>query len=251
MSTFEIKQIGSRLPQARPSSSSDQSPCAACTVRSLTLCAALEDTELAHLTALVTSVELAPGDTLFNETDDAAHIFNITAGVIKVYKLLPDGRRQVTGFLFPGDFAGLARDGGYAYGAEAVTPTTLCRFRRKELEALFRRFPKLERRLLELAWNELVADQEQMMLLGRKTARERIVSFLLMLSARAVRRGQKPTPVNVAMSRNDIADHLGLTTETVSRVLTALRREAVIALPTPGKVELLDRSHLEQLSGDI
>lgn len=250
MSTFEVKQISSRLAEARPRSYSDQSPCAACTVRSLTLCSVLEDDELSHLTAIVTSVELAPGDPLFGDTDDATHIFNITAGVIKVYKLLPDGRRQVTGFLFPGDFVGLERDGRYAYGAEAVTHTTLCRFRRQQLDLVFRRFPKLERRLLELAWNELVADQEQMVLLGRKTARERIASFLLMLSGRAVQRGQKANPVNVPMSRNDIADHLGLTTETVSRVITSLRREGAISVPMPGKIEIVDRAAIEEVSGD-
>lgn len=251
MSTFEVKQIGSRLAEARPRSYSDQSPCAACTVRSLTLCSALERDELSHLTAIVTSVELAAGDGLFEDTDDATHIFNITAGVIKVYKLLPDGRRQVTGFLFPGDFIGLERDGRYAYGAEAVTHTTLCRFRRKQLAEVFQRFPKLERRLLELAWNEMVADQEQMVLLGRKTARERIASFLLLLSSRAVQRGQKANPINVPMSRNDMADHLGLTTETVSRVVTSLRRQGAIALPVPGKIEIVDRSALEEMSGDL
>src|SRR3546814_6163450 len=101
--------------------------------------------------------------------ETARNVFNVTSGTIKVYKLLPDGRRQVTGFLFPGDFLSLAKQATYAFSAEAVTASTVCRFSRDKLEALMQRLPKIEQRLLSIASNELVVAQEQMLLLGRKT----------------------------------------------------------------------------------
>ena len=224
------------------------SPCSACSVRQLTICADLAADELSELSSIVTSVELGPGDPLFDEEEKADYVFNVTAGTMKIYKLLPDGRRQVTGFLFPGDFLGLANDETYAYSAEAVSPATLCRFPRRRLETLLDRFPKMERRLLGLASHELAAAQEQMLLLGRKTAREKIASFLLLLSERARRRGQRGNPVSVLMSRTDIGDYLGLTTETVSRTITQLRGDGSIKLLNGGKVEIADLEALQELA---
>ena len=110
------------------------------------------------------------------------------------------------------------------------------------------RFPEIERQLLGRATHELAAAQEQMLLLGRKTAKERIASFLLMLSRAAVRRGQKENPVSVPMSRTDIGDYLGLTTETVSRTFTQLKKSGLIALQSGSKVELARRAALEELA---
>lgn len=224
------------------------SPCGACTVRHLTLCAPLEQRELSEVAKIVTPVELDPGERLFDEGEDAPHVYSVTAGTMKLYKLLPDGRRQVTGFLHPGDFLGLAARNLYAYSAEAVTHAVLCRFPRRRLEALLQRFPKMERRLLGMAGHELVAAQEQMLLLGRKTAKERLASFLLTLSRRAAQRGQLDNPVSLPMSRNDIGDYLGLTTETVSRSFTLLKTGGLISLKPGGKVELIDRQSLEKLA---
>ena len=94
----------------------------------------------------------------------------IVEGAVKVYKLMPDGRRQITGFLFDGDLLGLAVNETYTYSAEALTPVAVCRFPRRQFERLLDDFPKMERRLLAIASNELAASQEQMMVLGRKTA---------------------------------------------------------------------------------
>lgn len=247
MAAFDVNKISQlQDPVARYRAAS--SPCKACPVRHLTLCAALEDEELAQMSAIVSTLELGPGDPLFDEGEPAGHVFNVTAGAVKVYKLLADGRRQMTGFLFPGDFLGLANEAIYAYSAEAVTHTTLCRFPRRKLENLLERFPKMERRLLGMASHELAVAQEQMLLLGRKTAREKIASFLLMLSRRAVQRGQKDNPVSVPMSRTDIGDYLGLTTETVSRTFTQLKQGGLIVLLTGGKVELADRAALEDMA---
>ena len=150
--------------------------------------------------------------------------------------------------LFAGDFLGLANNETYAYSAEAVTHVALCRFPRRQLEALLERYPKMERRLLGMASHELAAAQEQMLLLGRKTAREKIASFLLTLSRRARKRGQRDNPVAVPMSRTDIGDFLGLTTETVSRTFTQLKTAKLIVLLPNGKVELADLEALQEIA---
>ena len=124
----------------------------------------------------------------------------------------------------------------------------LCRFPRRKLERLLERYPKMEHRLLGMVSHELAVAQEQMLLLGRKTAREKIASFLLMLSRRSVQRGQNGNPVAVPMSRNDIGDYLGLTTETVSRTFTQLKQGGSISLLPGGKVELADRARLEDIA---
>lgn len=237
--SFDLDKSTSLQP-AEPRARTTASPCHACTVRHLTFCQPLDDEELKQLSAIVSSVELVPGDPLFDEQEPAAHLFNVTAGTMKVYKLLPDGRRQITGFLFAGDFLGIAKAETYAYSAEAVTHAALCRFPRKKLEDLLARFPKLESRLLGLASHELAAAQEQMLLLGRKSAKEKIVSFLLSLAERAARRGQSGNPVAVPMSRTDIGDYLGLTTETVSRTFTQLKTRGLISLLPGGRVDLRD-----------
>jgi CRP/FNR family transcriptional regulator len=147
---------------------------------------------------------------------------------MRVYKLLPDGRRQITGFLFAANFLGIAASAGYSYSADAITDVQLCRFRRRQLRALFERFPKLESRMLGIATDELTAAQDQMLLLGRKTASEKLASFLLGMAKRARADGAAVNHVPLPMTRADIADYLGLTIETVSRTLSRFKRSGLI-----------------------
>ncbi|MGE0254876.1 MAG: cyclic nucleotide-binding domain-containing protein [Alphaproteobacteria bacterium] len=193
-------------------------------------------------------VAAADGTDIFGEGEPAGALYNLTGGTVKLYKLLPDGRRQITGFLFPGDFLGLAMNEAYAHTAEAVGDVTLCRFPRGRFEGLLERLPRLEHRLLEMASNELAQAQDQMLLLGRKTATEKIASFLLLLSRRQAARGEPASPVRLPMGRADIADYLGLTVETVSRCFTALKTGGPIRLLTSSAVELRDRAALEALA---
>jgi len=221
--------------------------CAACEIRELSVCSALSQTELARLSAIILGRRFETGGTVISEGDPATDLFNVVRGSVKLYKLLPDGRRQVTGFLFPGDFLGIALNDTYAYTAEALEPLQLCRFPRKKLEDLLIELPKLERRLLGETAHELAVAQDQMLLLGRKTAKERVASFLVSLSRRAVKRRRPASPLDIPMSRTDMADFLGLTTETVSRTLTQLRRARLIADSGRKGIAILDRDGLSAL----
>lgn len=218
-------------------------------MRDLSVCGALEFEDLHRLNQLASNLRLMPGQAAIMESDPADHLFVLTEGCMKIYKLLADGRRQITGFLFPSDFLGLAMQNQYAYSAEAVTPSMLCRFARDKLEKLLDEFPQLERRLLGIASNELAAAQDQMLLLGRKTASEKLATFLALLERRAVRRGGAPGRAELPMTRADIADYIGLTIETVSRCFTKLRRQGLIDISKPPIVEFLDPAALLELAG--
>jgi CRP/FNR family transcriptional regulator, anaerobic regulatory protein len=249
-----MKDAAPRWPlEPRPFSSRracPANPCAACAVRILSFCDAIEREQIDRLAAITTTRTVEPHGAIVNEGDPAEHLFNVTAGTVKVYKLLADGRQQITGFLFPGDFLGLSSNERYAYSAEAVTSVTYCRFARKKLDQLLIDFPRVEHRLLGIASHELAAAQDQMLLLGRKSAREKVASFILMLARRGEKMGLAASPVHVPMTRADIADYLGLTIETVSRVMTQLRKWNAIALPTPDEIHITDHRLLEAVAED-
>jgi CRP/FNR family transcriptional regulator len=223
-------------------------PCAHCDARERNFCAALDPAELAEFAKVMTEASLPPGGVLFHEGDPAEYVMNVTSGAVKLFKLLGDGRRQILGFRFAGDFLGLSAGADYAYSAETLTDSKLCRFPRKKLDVLRDRFPHLDRRLLSLSIDELTAAQEQLLLLGRKTAEERLVSFLILLSQGQVRRGETSDPIRLPMTRSDIADYLGLTIETVSRTFSALRKKGLIELPNTIEVHLVDRDRLEEIA---
>ncbi|MGQ9365535.1 helix-turn-helix domain-containing protein [Azospirillum sp. ST 5-10] len=180
---------------------------------------------------------------LFAEGDSAGDVYRVVDGMVRVYKLLPDGRRQVVGFLQGGDMMGLTLGPCQLYTAETVTACTLQRFPRARFEAVMDAQPALARRLSARIATELVAAQDHMVLLGRKTAVERVASFVLRLAERAQADGRR---VRLPMSRCDIADYLGLTTETVSRAFTKLKTSGTIRLLEGGMVEVVDRGRLAE-----
>lgn len=223
----------------------EHDPCASCVARGYSVCNAVEDKDLARLAAAAMAREVSKGETFIEEGDEATDFFNITSGTVKLYKLLPDGRQQVTGFAGAGHFLGLAVSKTYAFSAEAIEPTQLCRFSRPKLRELVQDFPALEQRLLETACNELVAAQEQMLLLGRKTARERVASFLIAQAKAQLPCGPASNAIPLPMTRSEIADYLGLTIETVSRTMSRFKAEKRIGIPSNAEVVLLDRPWLE------
>jgi len=219
-------------------------------VRDTAICAALDDEELRQLNAIVTSVKLGPGATVFHEGDDSTYLFNVVSGSLRLSKLLPDGRRQITGFLFPGDFLGLSIAEVYAYSAEALVETTLCRFERGRLAKLLERFPKLEHRLLSLAGNELTQAQDHLMVLGRKTAAERVITLLLTLSKRIGVEQNGGWQADLPMGRPDLADYTGLTTETVSRTISLLRKKGLLDTNGMRRIHIPDIEKFSLHTGD-
>lgn len=216
-------------------------PCYGCDVRSTALCGVLDNQALADFRSLGWTLKLAPGQSLFHQGDPATRVFTLTSGTLKLYRLLADGRRQVTGFMHPGDFLGISIDDEHAFSAEALEQTQLCWFPRNRFDDFTEEHGAMERELYRMAAHELSAAQRQFVLLGRKTALERLASFLLGLAERV-----DGMEVELPMSRSDIADYLGLTKETVSRVLSALKRDRIVRLAALDRVEILNRAALEQ-----
>ncbi len=221
--------------------------CARCDVRDHSVCSAIAEPDLARLAATAVQIELKKGQIFITEGDAATDFFNVTHGTVKLFKLLPDGRQQITGFAAVGHFLGLAVSDTYAFSAEAVEDVALCRFSRPKLRRLLDDFPLMEKRLLETACNELATAQEQMLLLGRKTAVERVASFLMAWSRTTTPCG-RAGQIHLPMTRGEIADYLGLTIETVSRTFSRFRADHRISTPAHDEVVLLDRPWLTEIA---
>lgn len=222
--------------------------CATCGARTLAFCAALDLDELPELAAIRHDVTFGADQELFADGDAAESIFNLIAGCVRLSKLLPDGRRQISEFVLPGEYFGMVTGELYPFAAEAVTEGRLCRFSRRALDDLGERHPALHRRMLHMAWDEVTRMQEQQLLLGRKTPVERLASFLLTLAARYARIGVQAAPLHLPMNRSDVADYLGLTVETVSRTFTRLTKDGLIRLPRSAEVVLADPDGLAALA---
>ncbi len=205
----------------------------------MAVCAALDDGDLGLLEAIMSSRKLDANEMLIEAGEPKRRVFSLTSGMLRVYSSLPDGRRQIAGFLFPGDYIGLADDEVYSQTAEAVTPSVLCAFSAREMEDLMERFPRLKEKLHQMTRAALRAARDSQLVLGRLAPVEKLASFLLVLSARAEARGEPANPVHLAMNRTDIADYLGLTIETVSRSFTKLKTQGLIHLPDANTVEIL------------
>ncbi len=226
-------------------------PCFDCAVRLQAVCGVLASDELREFKNSGATVHRAAGETIFFEGDVATHVYNLTSGVLRLSKMLPDGRRQIAGFLFPGDFLGITMEDEHAFTAEAIIPSKLCQFSRARFDGFVDSHPHLERRLYTIAAHELAAARQQVVMLGRKTAAERVASFLLMLDARRISSGSGEKLdgfITLPMSRSDIADYLGLRIETVSRELSALKASRLIRLTTTQTIRFVDRERLEQLA---
>jgi CRP/FNR family transcriptional regulator, anaerobic regulatory protein len=224
-------------------------PCATCPVRPITICRSLDAPTLASMRSLGTMQRLRPEQSVFHEGDPAKRVFMVTHGALKLYTLLADGRRQITGFMFPGDFLGVSVDEEYAFTVEALEDSELWWFSREAFDRFISEHPQVERELYRLAAHELAEAQRQMVLLGRKAAAERLASFFLSLLNRVERAsGAIETNFDLPMTRIDIADYLGLTKETVSRMLAHLRSRGLIRLRAQNSVEVLDRDGLRAMA---
>lgn len=221
--------------------------CLECDLRLLSICGALDQTELGAIETLAQPSAFAAKQSMFVEGEPADFVFNVTEGMVRLFKLVPDGRRQIVGFALPGDFLGLAMANQYGCSAESIVPTRACRFSRAAFSAFLDQKPHLLRRLHEFATHELTLAQEQMVVLGRRNAEGKVAAFLIGLRNRMAALGVQSVTVALPMSRQDIADFLGLTIETVSRTLSSLARGKLILL-VPDGVRLLNPKAVEALA---
>ena len=183
------------------------------------------------------------GETIFDEGEAADRIYQLISGSLRTCRILRDGRRQIEAFHFAGDVFGLESGETYRAAAQTLSPTLVRVMPRPALEALSCERGDVARRLLELTTDSLRRCQDHVLMLGRRTACERVAALLLDLAERT---GAQAL-LDVPMTRQDMADYLGLTIETVSRTFTQFQHDGLIALPTTRKVLLRDRRALEAM----
>ncbi|MDP1965283.1 MAG: helix-turn-helix domain-containing protein [Reyranella sp.] len=224
-------------------------PCRHCGAREFNICQALDAAQQDRLFALATRLQLGKRERLFAAGDRARYVYNLTEGTVSVSRSLTDGRRQILGFLLPGDFLGLEAGESHRCDAEALTEAKVCRFERAAFDTFLQGNPEVALRLLQIASSDLAQAARHEVLLGRKTAVERIASFLVDLRDRSGARHLRTRPLVLPMTRSEIADYTGMTIETVSRVLGRLKSRKVIELVGASTVRVLDDAELERLSG--
>lgn len=186
----------------------------------------------------------ARDEEIFGEGETADHVYQVISGSVRTCRTLRDGRRQIDEFHFAGDYFGLEAGDLHRVSAEAMTETTVRMVRRGALSQLAAQRPEVARVLFRLTVEGLQRSQDHVLMLGRKSARERVVGLLVDLADRT-----GGDELDIPMSRQDMADYLGLTIETVSRCIHQLQHDGLIALPTPRKVLLRDRAALERMVG--
>jgi len=193
-----------------------------------------------------TQMALSKDEELFAEGDDADCFYQVVSGAIRSYKLLSDGRRQIDAFHLPGDIFGLEAGAEHRFSAEALGNASVIAYRRSRLPALIQDDPAFRDKIMSSTLRSLERAQDHMMLLGRKTAQEKLATFLLDLAQRICGDDEH---LELPMQRSDIADYLGLTIETVSRTLTQFARSGLIhLLPASRSIGLCNRSALQGLN---
>jgi CRP/FNR family transcriptional regulator, nitrogen fixation regulation protein len=183
------------------------------------------------------------GEEIHGEGEPAIYGYRIISGVVRTLRVMPDGRRQVEGFHFSGDLFSMELGTRYELSAEAVSDTRILVMKRSLIDSLLQNDTAVARELLMWSYQTLARAREQMLLLGRKSASEKVASFLLQLETMATE-----DAFAIPMCRSDIADYLGLTVETVSRVLAQLERSEAIELPSSRKIRV-HRTKLSALAG--
>ncbi len=236
----------------------EHTQCESCAIRDQAVCRGLTSEELAKLNRIARRRHIPAGQLIFGEGEPRDFFGNVVSGVVKLTKTLANGRQHIVGLLFPPDFLGRAFRDENPYFAEAATDVEICVFPGSNFERLITEFPGLEHRLFQYTLAELDACQEWMLLLARKSAEERVASFLLMVARRAARIGcagdakdKNDVRFQLPLARVDIADYLGLTIETVSRQITKLRTKRTIELIGTREIRVPDLAQLESMANSV
>lgn len=226
--------------------------CRSCEARHKGMCGVLDSAELVALSRHTRLVRHSAGEELAAESMPIESYANVMRGVVKLTKVLEDGRQQIVGLQFAPDFLGRLFAPDSAVTAEAASDVDLCRVTKGGLERLIAENPKLEHRLMQQTLRELDEAREWMVTLGRKTAAEKVASFLHLIATHldpSADGGQKGRSFDLPLTRGDIADFLGLTLETVSRQLSKLRAEKIITISAVTRVQVPDLERLRKRCG--
>ncbi len=228
--------------------------CSDCPIRHRAVCARCDDDELAALEKIKFYKSYAAGQTIALRGEELSTVASVVSGTAVLNRSMEDGRTQMVGLLLPSDFIGRPGRETIQFDVTAITDVTLCCFHRKPFEDLVHRTPHIADRLLEMALDELDAAREWMLLLGRKTAREKIASLLALVARRTRLPGvEDPSEIHhveLPISREAMASYLGLTIETVSRQITKLRADGVIGLEGTRAITIPDFGVLLAETGD-
>ncbi len=228
--------------------------CGSCPIRHRAVCAHCESDELAVLESIKFYRTYQSGQPIVWAGDRMEFVASVVTGIASLNQTMEDGRRQMVGLLFPSDFLGRPGRESVSYDVTALSETTLCCFRRKPFEDLLRRMPSVGRRLLEMTLDELDSAREWMLILGRKTAREKIASLLAIISRREAMLHMTVAgdgaKFELPMTREAMADYLGLTLETVSRQMSALKKDGIIEVTGNRGVMIPNFDALVEETGD-
>jgi CRP/FNR family transcriptional regulator len=267
-----LTQINTRLAVPRPANPNQGLPsetgveqgapptvrprdCGACQIRHRAVCARCEPQELAELDAIKYYRSFQAGQTVIWAADRMDFVASVVTGVATLTQTMEDGRTQMVGLLLPSDFVGRPGRDRAPYNVTATTDVMMCCFRKKPFEALMARTPNIGQRLLEMTLDELDAAREWMLLLGRKTAREKIASLLSIMARRSASLAGRPSAAgglsfDLPLTREAMADYLGLTLETVSRQMSALKRDGIIELDGKRQITVPNLDRLGEEAGD-
>lgn len=229
--------------------------CETCAVREQAICSALDPAEVDALSVIGRRRSLEAGQSLIWEGDESLLVANVIEGVLKLSTGTQDGRELIVGVVYPSDFIGRPFGSTTRHTVTALTDARVCVFTRADFDGFAKSHPALEHKLLTRTLTELDRTRRWMLLLGRKDAEEKIATFLLDMSERLAGVARENCGAaaldrfELPFSRQQVADILGLTIETVSRQLTALKRAGLIELPSRRAVVIRDRTALEDLAG--
>ncbi|MEP2030720.1 MAG: Crp/Fnr family transcriptional regulator [Paracoccaceae bacterium] len=228
--------------------------CGDCPIRRRAICARCDNDELAQLEKIKFYRSFEAGQPVIWSGDRMDFVASVVSGVAALTQTMEDGRTQMVGLLLPSDFVGRPGRDGAAYDVTAKTDLMMCCFRKRPFEQMMNETPHIAHRLLEMTLDELDAAREWMLVLGRKTAREKIASLLGIIARRnvTVDSGSPTDPVafDLPLTREAMADYLGLTLETVSRQMSALKKDGLIRLEGKRRVVIANLEQLSEEAGD-
>ncbi len=228
--------------------------CSECPIRHRAVCARCEADELARLEDIKYYRRFEAGQTVIWSGDRMDFVGSVVSGIATLTQTMEDGRTQMVGLLLPSDFVGRPGRQSAAYDVVATTDVVMCCFRKAPFEDLMERTPHIAQRLLQMTLDELDAAREWMLVLGRKTAREKIASLLSIIARRDATLNMAgldgPVTFDLPLTREAMADYLGLTLETVSRQVSALKKDGIIQLEGKRHITVPDMSLLLEEAGD-